>query len=454
MPRRSLAVVCVHNNLEPDQSGQLYEIEPSQCLNEKYPNLCIIPMIHNVDIHKTENVPLVVINLSTDDIYLSKGEIMGFMQNQSLDISEIVTETSTEPSPIMLEDDDKEVLQKQEGEVNIKMEKRFITSPADIEVHRKVELQDAEVTEAQQKAFKDLCMEFNDIFSTDSGDIGKTPLLEVEIDTGDNVLITQKPYTLPLKHAKWVQRELEILEKARVIVRSVSPWASPIVVVPKRTAPGEPPKQRLCVDYRALNSLLPPVKKAFSKAKGVLTLVPLPKIDEIYARLKGSNIYSTFDMRSGYYHMVLSEKSRPKSAFISSFGKWEFKRCPFGLAQAPAYFQRLVNEVLSGLTFAFGYLDDILVYSPDMETHLKHLRSLFIKLREADLKLKEVKCNFLKKHIQYLGHIISGKGITPVPEKLESIQKMPPPKTPKEVKQFLGLIGYYCKFVPRFSDLA
>ena len=243
MPSRSLAVVCVHNNLEPDQSGQLYEIEPSQCLNEKYPNLCIIPMIHNVDIHKIENVPLVVINLSTDDIYLLKGEIMGFMQNQSLDISEIVTETSTEPSPIMLEDDDKEVLQEQEGEVNIKMEKRFITSPADIEVHRKVELQDAEVTEAQQKAFtKDLCMEFNDIFSTDSGDIGRTPLLEVEIDTGDNVPITQKPYTLPLKHAKWVQRELEILEKARVIVRSVSPWASPIVVVPKRTAPGEPPK--------------------------------------------------------------------------------------------------------------------------------------------------------------------------------------------------------------------
>ena len=183
-------------------------------------------------------------------------------------------------------------------------------------------------------------------------------------------------------------------------------------------------------------------------------MVPLPKIDEIYARLKGSNIYSTFDMRSGYYHMVLSEKSRPKSAFVSSFGKWEFKRCPFGLAQAPAYFQRLVNEVLLGFTFTFGYLDDILVYSPDMETHLEHLRKLFIKLREADLKLKEVKCNFLKKHIQYLGHIVSGKGITPMPEKLACIQEMSPPKNPKEVKQFLGLTGYYQKFVPRFSDLA
>ena len=149
--------------------------------------------------------------------------------------------------------------------------------------------------------------------------------------------------------------------------------------------------------------------------------------------------------------MVLSEESRPKSAFVSAYGKWEFKRCPFGLAQAPAYFQRLVKEVLSGLTFAFGYLDDILVFSPDMDTHLKHQRILFERLRSADLKLKEVKCNFLKKHIQYLGHIISGEGIAPVPEKLESIQKMLPPQNTKEVKQFLGLIGYYRKLVPNFQ---
>ena len=124
-------------------------------------------MIHNVDVHKTENVPLVVINLSSDEVYLSKGETMGFMQNQSLDISEIMTETSTEPSPIIFEDDDKEVFYKQEGEVNKEnMEKRFITSPTDIEVHRKVELQDADITEAQQKVFKDLCTEFNDIYFT------------------------------------------------------------------------------------------------------------------------------------------------------------------------------------------------------------------------------------------------------------------------------------------------
>ena len=148
LPERSLAVVCVCNDLEPDQSGQMYEVEPSQILNDKYPNLCVIPMIHNVDVHKTENVPLVVINLLTEDVYLSKGEVMGFMQSQSLDISEIVTETSTEPSPIILEDDDKEVLQRQNGEISSESkEKRFITSPTDIEVHRKVELQDADITE-------------------------------------------------------------------------------------------------------------------------------------------------------------------------------------------------------------------------------------------------------------------------------------------------------------------
>ena len=208
-------------------------------------------MIHNVDINKTEDVPLVAINFLTDSLYLSKGEIMGFMQNQSLDISEIITETSTEPSPILLEEDnDTEGFKKQKRKITLEnIKKKCITSSADIDVYRKVELQDAEVTEAQQNAFKELCNELKDIFSTGSSDIGKTSLIEMEIDTGDSPPITQKPHTFPLKHATWVQKELEILEKAGVIVRSVSPWASSIVVVPKRTALGEPPTRKLCVDY-------------------------------------------------------------------------------------------------------------------------------------------------------------------------------------------------------------
>ena len=194
-------------------------------------------MIHNVDTYVTENIPMVLINFSVDDISIAKGEIMGFLQNQLLDISEIMTEISTEPSPIVIEEDNVTEVLQEPGE------KKFITSPTDIDVHQKVELQDADISEEHQNAFKELCNEFKDIFSVDSSDIGKTPLVEMEIDTGDSPPITQKPYTLPLKHAEWVQKELEILEKAGVIVRSVSPWASPIVVVPKRTAPGEPPKR-------------------------------------------------------------------------------------------------------------------------------------------------------------------------------------------------------------------
>ena len=122
--------------------------------------------------------------------------------------------------------------------------------------------------------------------------------------------------------------------------------------------------------------------------------------------------------------------------------------------QALAYFQCLINEVLDPFDFAFGYLDDILIYTPDVETHLKHLELIFQRLHEVDLKLKMEKCSFLKKHIQYLGHIVSGDGIKLVPEKLSFIQQMPRPYTPKEVKQFLGLVGYYRKFIPRYADIA
>ena len=132
---------------------------------------------------------------------------MGFMQSQSLDISEIMTETSTEPSPILLEEDyDTEGYDKQKKETTFENTKReFITSPTDIDVHRKVDLQNAEVTKEQQKAFKELCNEYKDIFSIESSDIGKTTLIEMEIDTSDSPPITQRPYTLPLKHATWVQ---------------------------------------------------------------------------------------------------------------------------------------------------------------------------------------------------------------------------------------------------------
>ena len=174
------------------------------------------------------------------------------------------------------------------------------------------------------------------------------------------------------------------------------------------------------------------MQKAHSKAKGALTLVPLPQIDHIYTRLRGSQIFSTIDLGSGYYHMELSTESRAKSAFVTPLDKFEFTRCPFGLSQAPAYFQRLINKVIKRLPFAFGYLDDVLIHSPDIETYLQHIEILFQRLREADLKLKDSKCNYFKTHVQYLGHLVSGKGIKLLPEKLKVLRKCQHPPHPKK----------------------
>ena len=302
--------------------------------------------------------------------------------------------------------------------------------------------------------FEALCEEQHEAFSKNNQDIGKTQLIEMEIDTGSSVPLAQSPYTLPLKHYDWVRKEIETLEKAGVIERSLSPWASPVIVVPKKSAPDEPLRRRLCVDYRRVNALQQEIKRT-DRSTGCLTLYPLPKIDEMFAKLGGAKFFSTIDLRSAYYHIGLTRESQAKSAFVVPMGKWQFKRTPFGLSQAPAYFQLLIDQVLMGCgDFAMGYLDDIIVFSRSEEDHLQHLEEIFKRLRHFDLKMKREKSSFFKKHIQYLGHLVSEQGFEPLPEKLEAIRNMPHPKTPKEVKQFLGLIGYYRKFIPRFSDLS
>ena len=451
---RAVPVLNIDSSVQQCDIGQVYNVRANSLLEDEYPQLQIIPTLHKVDDTNHNLIPFVMVNCGEDHIFLSKGIVVGFLDPECIDISEIELDIATitvnaHESPTTKKE---KMLNKSQGD----MPSDFITSPADVAGPHKANLQDFKVTAEETKAFQELCEKYSDVFSENSGDIGRTSLIKMDIDTGDNPPVCQRPYTLPLKHAERVKKELNILEGAGIIVRSVSPWASPIVVVPKRSAPGEPPKRCMCVDYRALNKLLPPVKKADSNAKGVLSLVPRPKIDEIYACLKGSKVFSILDMRSGYHHVEMTKKARPKTAFTlpANLGKWEFLRCPFGLAQAPAYFQRLINEVLAPFDFAFGYLDDILIYSPDVETHLKHLELIFQRLHEVDLKLKMEKCSFLKKHIQYLGHIVSGDGIKPVPEKLSAIQQMPRPYTPKEVKQFLGLVGYYRKFIPRYADIA
>ena len=342
----------------------------------------------------------------------------------------------------------------EESESDMDFETDFLISLGDVYPNRKVKLEDAEISEETRKKFEEMCDRHQEAFSKNNKDIGRTTLIEMEIDTGDSLPVTQNAYTLPLKHHEWVRKEIETLEKAGVIERSLSPWASPVIVVPKKSAPDEPPRRHLCVDYRKVNALQQEVKRT-DRGTGCLSLYPLPKIDEMFAKLKGARCFSTIDLRSGYYHIGLTRESRAKSAFVVPMGKWEFKRTPFGLSQAPAYFQLLIDKVLMGCSkFAMGYLDDIIIFSKNEIEHLQHIEEIFNRLECFGLKMKREKCDFFKKHIQYLGHLIAEDGFTPLPEKLESIRNMPRPKTPKEVKQFLGLIGYYRKFVPRFSDIA
>ena len=159
------------------------------------------------------------------------------------------------------------------------MESDFLTSPADIYPNRRVELEDAEICEKTRESFAQLCDEYNDVFSKNNQDIGKTTLIEMEIDTGDSLPVAQSPYTLPLKHYEWVRKEIEMLEKAGVIVKSLSPWVSPVIVVPKKSAPDEPPHRRLVIDYRKINSLQQQIKRA-DKSTGCLLLYPLLKIGQ------------------------------------------------------------------------------------------------------------------------------------------------------------------------------
>ena len=329
----------------------------------------------------------------------------------------------------------------------------FICSPADVPGPHKVQLQDKNIMTDIRQKFKELCKEYGEAFSKNNKDISRTKLVKMDIDTGDSPPVSSRPYILPLKHYKWVQREIESLEHAGVITKSMSKWASPIVVVPKKSAPREPPKRRLCVDFRKVNELQQEVITA-GKNKGQISIHPLPKIDEMYAKLKGAKVFSMIDLRSGYHHIALGKSPRAKTAFVMPFGKYEFLMVPFVLAQAPAYFQLLMNKVLKGLKFTMTYLDDIIIFSQDELQHLERLEIVFSHLREAGLKMKCSKCDFFKSEIHYLGHLISPEGISPLPNKLDSIRHMPVPNSVKEIKQFLGLTGYYRKFVPRFADIS
>ena len=288
-----------------------------------------------------------------------------------------------------------------------------------------------------QQQLDDLLGTFKDQFTKDEMTIGTAPLTQMSIDTGDSDPVSQKPYSVAMKHYQWVKEEIDKLLEAGVIRNSHSSWLALTIVVPK----GDGGKC-LVIDYRALNK----VTRKF--------VWPMPKAEDIFSQLNGAKYFSTLDLRAGYHHIGLTTDLIPKTAFTSPFGKYEYVKVPFGLAQAPAYFQELMTRVLKDLPFAMAYLDDIIIYSSTPEEHLQHIKTVFEKLRHAKLSMKLSKCHFFTKEIQYLGHILGVEGIKPVPAKTEAIKAMHPPVNLKQARAFLGLVGYYRKFIKNFAKIA
>lgn len=183
---------------------------------------------------------------------------------------------------------------------------------------------------------------------------------------------------------------------------------------------------------------------------------PLPRIDDTLDRLSGAKFFTKIDLTSGYYQVELDEESKEKTAFVTPDGHYEFNYLGMGLCNAPATFQRLMYKVLGNLmwTHSMAYLDDIVIFSKTLDEHIVHLEQVFEKLRLAGLKVKPKKCSIAHRRLQYLGHIVDSAGVRPDPANVEALSNYPMPKNVKQIQQFLGICGYYRRFIPDFASLA
>ena len=195
-------------------------------------------------------------------------------------------------------------------------------------------------------------------------------------------------------------------------------------------------------------------ESAQNKSKGLLALIPTPKIEHIWYKLRKAKYLSAIDLQSGYHHIPIAKKDCHKSAFVCEYGKFEFKRASFGISTCPDYLKSLMNKLFFDCdSFCIVYMDDLLVFSESEEEHLKHLETIFEKFRKTDLKLKLSKCQFWKKEIEYLGHLVSQEGIKVMPDKINTVLRIKPPLNVKEAKSALGIMGYVASFIPMYSEV-
>ena len=289
-----------------------------------------------------------------------------------------------------------------------------------------------------QQLSKLLC-EYEECFSRDEYDLGLTSLAELIIETGDAKPIRQPPRRIPMAYAGRAKEAIEKLIRQGVIRKSKSPWASPLMFVEKPDGTLRP-----VIDFRALNEVT--CRDAF----------PIPRIQDCLDAVSGATLFSTLDLTSGYHQVPVREEDIPKTAFICKYGLFESPVVPFGVTGAPALFQRVMELAMSGLQWStvLIYLDDLVIWGRDFQEHLSKLRLVLDQIKAANLKLKPQKCHLCKPSVEFLGHIVCGKGISPNAMNVAKVQQWPVPRTVKEVRQFLGLASYYRRFIPQFAKVA
>lgn len=295
----------------------------------------------------------------------------------------------------------------------------------------------------EKEQIRKLCFEFRDIFHSEDIPLSFTNAIKHEIKLTDESPIHAKSYRYPEVHKEEVKSQISKLLSQNIIRNSNSPWSSPIWIVPKKMDNSGKQKWRMVIDYRKLND------------KTINDKFPLPCINEILDKLGKAQYFTTLDLANGFYQIQMNESDIPKTAFSTDLGHYEYLRMPFGLKNAPATFQRVMNNILRGLQneTCFVYLDDVIIFSTSLQEHLLKLKKVFTRLREYKFKIQLDKSEFLRKEVQYLGHIVGKDGVKPNPEKIVAVKNFPIPKTTKEIKSFLGLVGYYRRFIKDFAKI-
>ncbi|XP_011859426.1 PREDICTED: uncharacterized protein LOC105556922 [Vollenhovia emeryi] len=284
----------------------------------------------------------------------------------------------------------------------------------------------------------------SDRFQLPSDPFECTNATQHSIPTINELPIHTKQYRFPPIHKDEINKQVDGLLKNNIVEYSSSPYNSPVWIVPKKPDSAGNKRWRMVIDYRLLNE------------KTIGDAYPLPNITDILDQLGNAKYFSVLDLASGFHQIPINPQDAPKTAFSTPYGHYQFRRMPFGLKNAPATFQRLMDNVLTGLqgNELFVYMDDIVIYARSLQEHAVKLNKLMTRLRNANLKLQPDKCEFLRKEVAYLGHIIGADGVRPDPGKIKSIQLFPQPRNQKNIKQFLGLVGYYRRFIPQFSKIA